>query len=158
MLLFGLLVVVGLGFQWYYTGRKPEQPVAYDHKVHVVKNQMECADCHQYVDQSEQAGIPSLQFCMDCHESTATDHPEIKKLTEYWNNKKPVPWVKVHQQPRHIYFSHKRHIKADIDCTVCHGEVKVMTTARQVRSLEMGWCVTCHREKDAPTDCLACHK
>jgi hypothetical protein len=27
----------------------------------------------------------------------------------------------------------------------------------QVRDLKMGDCVDCHRENNAPTDCLTCH-
>lgn len=99
-----------------------------------------------------------MKICADCHLKVATDKPEVKKLMKYWEDKQPVPWNKVHNLPWHVHFTHKRHIKAGIDCSVCHGEVRAMTTARQVRSLEMGWCVNCHREKGAPTDCLVCHK
>jgi len=158
LLLFGLAVVIGMGVFWYHNDRKPEQPIAFNHQVHVVKLELECASCHQYADKSPRAGIPAMQVCMDCHKSAITEHPEIKKLTEYWNKKEPVPWVKVHWQRWHVHFTHKRHIKAGIECATCHGEVKAMTTARRVRSMEMGWCVNCHRENKAPTDCLTCHK
>jgi hypothetical protein len=158
LLFFGLLLVVGLSFHWYHTGSKPEQPIEFPHNVHVGKLEMECTDCHQYADRSPHAGIPAMSVCMDCHESAATDREEIKKLTEYWNKKEPIPWVKVHRQPWHVVFTHKRHIQAGIDCTTCHGNVEAMTTVRKVRSLEMGWCVSCHRRNEAPTDCLTCHK
>ena len=158
LLLFGILIVVGLGFYWHSTESKPEQPIAYSHNIHIEKVGLECEDCHQYAAVSPRAGIPAMQVCMDCHQTTAVDKPEIKKLLDYWNRKEPIPWVKVHNLAWHVHFTHKRHIKAKIDCTRCHGEVKAMSTARQVRSLNMGFCVTCHRENNAPTDCLACHK
>lgn len=158
MLLFGLLVVTGLGFHWYHTERKPDQPIAFSHRLHIEKVGVECTDCHQYADKGPQATVPAMQICMDCHETTATDRPEVKKLLSYWDKKEPVPWNKVYRQPWHVHFTHKRHIKAGVKCETCHGEVKTMTTVRKVRTLEMGWCVTCHKENNAPTDCLTCHK
>lgn len=154
----GLMAVTALGFHWWFTGRKPVQPVLFSHNIHMEKVGLECNHCHATAEQSIHAGLPAVSVCMDCHESVAADKPEIKKLTDYWNKKEPVPWIKVHDQAWHVFFSHKRHIRAKIECTQCHGEVRVMTTARKVRSLEMGWCVNCHRENDAPTDCWTCHK
>ena len=158
LLLFGVLVVAGMGFHWYFTEAKPQQPIAFSHNIHLEKVGLECDHCHAYADKSPRAGIPAVQICMDCHESVAVDKPEIKKLKSYWDNKEPIPWKKVHVQPWHVYFTHKRHIKARIQCTQCHGDIQAMGTVRKVRSLEMGWCVTCHRENNAPTDCLTCHK
>lgn len=154
----GVLVVTALGFHWYYTGSKPAQPIAFSHQIHIEKVGLECTTCHKYADKSPQAGIPAMSICMDCHKDVAKDRPEIVKLTEYWNKKEPIPWNKVHRQPWHVHFIHKRHIKAGFECARCHGEVKAMTSVRKVRTLEMGWCVTCHRENNAPTDCLTCHK
>ncbi len=155
---FGLAVTAGLGYHWYQTGRKPDQPIAYSHYLHVEKNGLECTDCHQNADKGPQATVPAMQICMDCHEDVAADRRSIKKLKKYWENKEPIPWNKVHNTPWHVHFTHKRHIKAEIECTYCHGQVKAMTTNRQTRSLDMGWCVTCHKENNAPTDCLTCHK
>jgi hypothetical protein len=158
LLLFGVLVVAALGLYWHSTGAKPQQPIAFSHHIHIEKVGLECTHCHVYTDKSATAGIPAVQICMKCHENVAVDRPEIKKLKGYWDKKEPIPWIKVHVQPWHVHFTHKRHIKANIQCTRCHGDVQVMGTVRKVRSLEMGWCVTCHRENNAPTDCLTCHK
>ena len=158
LLLLGILVVAGLGFHWYINESKPLQPIAFSHNLHIEKAGLDCTHCHYYVDKSPRAGIPAVQVCMKCHEKVAADKPEIKKLKSYWDKKEPIPWIKVHVQPWHVRFTHKRHIKANIECTYCHGEIKAMDTVRKVRSLEMGWCVTCHRENNAPTDCLNCHK
>jgi hypothetical protein len=158
LLLLGILVAAGLGFHWYINESKPLQPIAFSHNLHIEKAGLDCTHCHYYADKSPRAGIPAVQVCMKCHEKVAADKPEIKKLKSYWDKKEPIPWVKVHVQPWHVRFTHKRHIKANIECTYCHGEIKAMDTVRKVRSLEMGWCVTCHRENNAPTDCLNCHK
>lgn len=158
LLFFGILVVAGLGLHWYLNDSKPRQPIAFSHNIHIEKAGLDCAHCHYYADKSPRAGIPAVQVCMNCHENVAVDKPEIKKLKRYWDKKQPIPWVKVHTQPWHVRFTHKRHIRANIQCTYCHGEVKAMDTVRKTRSLEMGWCLTCHRENSAPTDCLNCHQ
>lgn len=158
LFIFGVLVVVGLGFHWHFLERKPEQPIAFSHNIHMEKVGLACDHCHRYADKSPRAGIPAVSICMKCHETAAADKPGIKKLKQYWDKKEPIPWLKVHNPGWHVYFTHKRHIKANIDCTHCHGQVKGMDTVRQVRSLEMGWCVNCHRENNAPFDCLTCHK
>jgi len=154
----GFLVIGALGFNWFSTARKPEQPIAFSHRVHIEKVGLDCNRCHYYADKSIHAGIPAVKVCMDCHEKVATDRPEVKKLLKYWQDKEPIPWLKVHNLAWHVHFTHKRHIKADIQCARCHGELKAMDTARKVGSLNMGWCVSCHRQNHAPTDCLTCHK
>lgn len=158
LLLFGVLVTAGLGLHWYFNERKPDQPIVFSHKLHLENAGLDCDHCHRYAAKSPIAGIPAASICMECHESVSADKPEVKKMKAYWDKKEPFPWLKVYIQPGYVYFTHKRHIKANIACTFCHGEVRAMTTVRQVRSLEMGWCVTCHRENHAPTDCLICHK
>jgi hypothetical protein len=42
-------------------------------------------------------------------------------------------------------------------CTICHGKVRAMEKVKQERGLKMGDCVDCHRDNDAPTDCVTCH-
>jgi len=123
-----------------------------------LKAGLACTKCHTTVTNSPVAGMPPLSVCMECHNKVKVDSPEIKILTEHWNSKEPVAWNKIHEVPWHVRFTHKRHIAAGVDCTVCHGEVKTMTQVHQVRSLEMGWCVRCHQENKAPIDCWTCHK
>src|SRR4030067_1952114 len=95
---------------------------------------------------------------MSCHRAIATDKEEIRKLTRHYEEKRPVLWIRVYSLPEHVYFSHKRHAKAGVDCAECHGMVGAMIKIRRVGSLEMGWCVSCHRVKGAPRDCATCHK
>jgi hypothetical protein len=82
----------------------------------------------------------------------------VKKLRAYWAEKHPIEWVKVHELPWHVGFTHKRHVKAGVDCAVCHGGVAKMARVKRVRPLTMGWCVTCHWTRGAPTDCATCHR
>jgi hypothetical protein len=152
------IAMAGVAYHTYFYVKTPEQPVQFNHGVHVAELGLACDYCHQYAGRSASAGIPPVGLCMECHEKAARDNPEVAKLVQYWERKEPVPWVRVHSLAGYVYFTHKRHIKARIDCTLCHGDVPAMTVARKVKSLEMGWCVSCHRAEGAPTDCLTCHK
>ncbi len=139
-------------------GTGPEQPIAFSHPFHAGGLALECTYCHQTVEISRFPGIPGIEVCMDCHEGAVTDRKEIQKLLRYREEERKVDWVKVYNLPWHVYFSHKRHVKAEVKCSVCHGDVTVQMPVRQVRSLQMGWCVACHRQQGASTDCLTCHK
>ncbi len=157
---FGLMLLgfAGLAGHWHATGLPPVQPIAFSHQLHLNTVGLNCTHCHQYADQGKQATVPAMSICMACHKNVKTDSPEIQKLSQAWEGGEGVEWVKVHDLPWHVHFTHKRHIKAGIECQSCHGEVQAMEQMRQVRSLEMGWCVSCHRLNAAPTDCLTCHK
>lgn len=161
---------------------KTDQPIsAFSHRVHVapppVGQGIACTECHQYVDRGRRPGIPPLKVCVDCHKTG--DKPGQLEVKKYFDEGKPVHWNRIHTLPEHVYFTHKRHIKALSEkmglpfrdekgngiwanqtklCAICHGEVKYMDKIRQVRSLTMGWCVSCHRENGASFDCWTCHK
>jgi hypothetical protein len=82
----------------------------------------------------------------------------LQKIKEHVDKQEPIAWVRVHALPSHVYFSHKPHIKQNIECTTCHGRVEWMGIARQVAPLTMGWCVSCHKSRNAPHDCTTCHQ
>ena len=153
-------VFLALGYDWYRNKRPPDQPIAFSHKIHVGTVGLECTFCHTHVEDSWFAGIPPVSKCMSCHQSVAVDRPEIKKLTGYWDRKEPMQWNRVHRIRirNHVFFTHKRHIRAGIKCEQCHGQVKYMDKIRRVKSLEMGWCVSCHVQNGASKDCLTCHQ
>jgi len=156
--LFVALILL-LGFRWHKQRKAPEQPIAFSHQTHVGSLNLQCLFCHESADKSYFAGVPPVQTCMNCHIGVRLDSPEVQKIHQYWNDEEPIPWNRVHRIRirNHVYFSHERHVKKDIDCTECHGEVKAMAQVRAVSSLKMGWCVSCHEDKGAPTDCLICH-
>ena len=153
-----LLAVAGLGYLWHGTDPAPEQPIAFPHTVHAGTLQLPCTFCHAFVERSRHAGAPPIEVCMGCHRTVATDRGEIKKLTRYFEEKRPIEWKRVYALPEFIYFSHKRHIKAGLACAACHGDVAGMKRVRRVSNLVMGWCVSCHRVRNAPMDCWTCHK
>ncbi len=78
---------------------------------------------------------------------------------------KTIPWKKVHDLPDYVNFTHKRHIRAGLNCQECHGQIQLQGDYEwktvthngeemQIRevasvmvretSLQMGWCLDCH--------------
>lgn len=133
------------------------QPIAFSHAHHVAEIGIDCQFCHAYARRGPVAGIPSVQRCAGCHRVVLSEQPEILKVLEYWENEEPIPWVRVHDLPDHVRFTHKAHVRAGVACETCHGDVAAMEAAVQVESLSMGWCVSCHEDRGATRDCLACH-
>lgn len=159
LLLAGLLAVIGLLEKIASGERDPiEQPIAFSHKLHAGDKTIPCQYCHAYARRGPVAGVPSVERCMGCHNFIATRRPEIKKLAAYWERKQPIPWIRVYTLPDYVYFSHKRHIRAGLECQRCHGPVETMPVVFKYSSLEMGWCLSCHRQRGAPVDCATCHK
>ena len=136
----------------------PVQPVAFSHRVHAGNYQMACLYCHTTATRSAVAGVPPVQTCYECHRAVSQDSPEIVKVLQYWEQKQPIPWVRVHSLPDFVYFSHKRHVLAEVSCQTCHGGMEGAEQVRQEYSLSMGWCVDCHKQRSAPLECSTCHK
>lgn len=139
-----------------------EQPFVFPHDIHAGALQIECMYCHYSADVSPAAGIPSVAVCAGCHlpggaPLVAADSPGVKILTEHWNAKQPIPWDRAHKLPDHVRFPHMMHVKAGLECQECHGPVEEMEEVEQFSSLQMGWCVECHRARQARTDCTVCH-
>lgn len=163
---------IGLGRSQNY---QPEQPIYYSHEVHAGVNQINCQYCHVGVYQGKQATLPSVNICMNCHMAIneytgktklmradgteVNGTAEIQKLYKYagytkdqtspWDASlaKPIPWVRIHNLPDHVYFSHQQHVVAGKQaCQNCHGEITKMGEVYQFSPLSMGWCINCHRQ------------
>ncbi len=152
------------GFNWqfgwgYNEGYSPDQPIAFDHSLHVSQNKIQCQYCHNQVERSPHASIPALSTCMNCHLLVKTDSPQIQKLRDAYDKGESIPWVKVHMLPDHVKFNHSAHIAKGVNCQTCHGHVEEMHKIEQKSDLSMGWCVNCHREPQykAPINCSTCH-
>lgn len=128
-------------------GYAPEQPVAFSHKLHAGDNKIACQYCHYGVDKSRHAGIPAVGVCMNCHGVIRRDSPEIVKVKKAFDDGKGIEWVRVHKLPDFVYFSHQRHVAGgNLACQTCHGPVEQMERLQQHATLNMGWCVNCHRD------------
>lgn len=137
------------------------QPIAFSHKVHAGENQIPCQYCHYNARKADHPAVPSVRACMGCHTyipGTVDDYDyegtkisfkdEIGKLKQHWQDKTPIPWVKLHFVPQHAHFKHKPHIRAGLDCAECHGNVQEMDLAKPVNVIEMGFCIDCHRTRE----------
>jgi hypothetical protein len=130
----------------------PVQPVKFSHAVHAGQNRTDCIYCHSYAPFSKSAGIPPENVCMNCHllvrNGTRSGTFEIAKIINAYENSKPFEWIKVHNLPDHVFFSHAQHVSAGgVSCQECHGNVKEMNVIKQVSDLSMGWCIGCHRTR-----------
>ncbi len=132
---------------------EPDQPITFSHKVHATDNKIDCLYCHTTVEYSKSASIPSANICMNCHilvaEGAKSGRYEIDKIKKAYNEKTPVEWIRVHNLPDHVFFSHAQHVGAgQLDCAECHGDVGEMHIIKQVEDLSMGWCMDCHRTRE----------
>ena len=144
----------------FFPGTSPEQPINFSHRIHAGDNEIDCMYCHVQARRSPSAGVPSVNKCMGCHQEIATDRPQVRLLTNYWQTREPIYWVKVHDLPDFVHFTHKRHVAAGIECQTCHGPVETMDVVSREAPLKMGLCLDCHRQNEVEhgTDCWTCHK
>jgi len=163
-----LFFLGGYGY-WYsfkignQQGYMPDQPINYSHELHAGKYKMDCRYCHSVAEKSKNASIPSPGTCMNCHKTVKAEakyngqtSPEIKKIYyavgfdettgKYTGETHPIKWVRIHNLPDLAYFNHSQHVKVGkIQCQTCHGQIQQMKVVKQFATLQMGWCIDCHR-------------
>ena len=167
-LIYGFLMQIGIDQNY-----QPIQPIHYSHRIHAGENEIDCKFCHSAARVSKNAGIPSLNVCMNCHknisevaESTGTaEHSKAfydeqiqllynavgwdKDNQQYTGKTSPVKWVRIHNLPDFAYFNHSQHVTVGgIECQTCHGPVETYEDMKQFAPLTMGWCIDCHRKTD----------
>lgn len=135
----------------------PEQPVPFSHRIHAQTKQISCLFCHQYATRSSNAGIPPVDKCLLCHNVIASNWRPIAKVRAYARRNEPIPWVRVARVPDFTHFRHQPHLTRGFDCSRCHGNVRNMDRIRQAYDFSMNFCVTCHRQNNAPIGCYTCH-
>jgi hypothetical protein len=128
------------------------QPIAFDHRHHVRDDGIACLYCHDGAERSPYAGIPPNERCLGCHAQIWNDSAQLAPLQA------PIAWRRVSSLADFVYFDHSIHVANKIDCAECHGDVGSMAAVYQTQPLTMGWCVSCHRARSAPTQCSACHR
>src|SRR3989304_1062587 len=138
LILISLTGVSVLAMVWVVFGARQtiNQPISYNHKLHIEKAELNCVDCHKFVETMASATIPNIDVCSDCHSGEPlSDSPEELMLLKYIEAGEKIPWQKIYTVPAHVYFSHRRHVTI--------GEIE---------------CLKCHKEKKVTYDCLACHR
>jgi len=126
-------------------GQRAEQPVPFSHKHHVQGLGLQCQYCHTTVEKSSYAGIPPTKTCINCHAQIWTNAQLLQPVRESWASGQSIPWVRVHDLPDFVYFNHSIHVNKSIGCASCHERVDQMPLMYAQNTLQMEWCLDCHR-------------
>jgi hypothetical protein len=126
-------------------GQRPDQPVPFSHKHHVEGLGLQCQYCHTSVEKSSYAGIPPTKTCINCHSQIWTNAQLLEPVRQSWATGESIQWIKVHDLPDYVYFNHEIHVNKGIGCASCHGRVDQMPLMYQQNTLQMEWCLNCHR-------------
>jgi hypothetical protein len=154
----GVLLLASLGGLGYYAATSPfftevgiakAQPVPFSHKQHVGGLGLDCRYCHTFVERSNSASIPPTTTCMGCHSQVATDTATLALVFESAESGQPLEWVRVHNLADYVYFNHAIHIEQGVGCETCHGRIDQMPVVMKTETLQMSWCLDCHRNPEA---------
>ena len=126
-------------------GQRADQPVPFSHKHHVEGLGLQCQYCHVSVEKSSYAGIPPTRTCMNCHSQIWTNAALLEPVRHSWATGESIVWTKVHDLPDFVYFNHEIHVNKGIGCETCHGRVDEMPIMYEQNTLQMEWCLNCHR-------------
>ena len=140
------------------TAAAPDQPIPFNHKLHVQTAKLECNNCHAPVKTGALLAMPQPDKCMACHVAVATDKPDVKRLAAAYTAKENIAWARVYRVPSFVTFSHKTHTSAGNKCEDCHGDVSNAVAIAPVKDMSMGGCIACHQAKSAPATCDTCHE
>jgi hypothetical protein len=156
--IFGAVLIVGLlGYIGSVVDHSPyqtdadlvrNQPVPFSHEHHVRGLGIDCRFCHTSVEKSRFAGIPPTKICMTCHSKIWTDAPLLEPVRASWRENRPLSWTRVHNLPDFVYFNHSIHVNKGVGCATCHGQIDHMPLTSQFASLQMEWCLNCHRNPE----------
>jgi hypothetical protein len=126
-------------------GQRADQPIPFSHKHHVEGLGLQCQYCHTTVETSSYAGIPPTKTCINCHAQIWTNAALLQPVRDSWATGQSIQWIKVHDLPDYVYFNHSIHVNKGIGCASCHGRVDEMPLMYMQNSLQMEWCLNCHR-------------
>lgn len=139
--------IIGAARTSYWTNQNVTraQPVQFSHKHHVGDDGIDCRYCHTGVETSVVAGIPPTKTCMNCHSVLFNNAAYLEPVRASYREDKSISWVKVHRLPDFVYFNHSIHVNKGVGCSTCHGSINQMPLVFQASTLQMQWCVNCHR-------------
>jgi hypothetical protein len=126
-------------------GQRPDQPVPFSHKHHVQGLGLQCQYCHTTVEKSSYAGIPPTKTCINCHAQIWTNAQLLEPVRTSWASGQSIQWIRVHDLPDYVFFNHSIHVNKGVGCATCHGRVDQMPLMYAQNTLQMEWCLDCHR-------------
>jgi hypothetical protein len=124
------------------------QPVPFSHKHHVGELGLDCRYCHTSVEQSSFAGLPPTATCMTCHSQIWVNSPMLEPVRASYRDDQSLAWTRVNVLPDFVYFNHSIHVNKGIGCTTCHGPIAQMPLTWAANTLQMSWCLDCHRQPE----------
>jgi hypothetical protein len=148
---FVVAALIGIGYEVqaspYVTweGVRKPQPVPFSHQHHVTGLGIDCRYCHTSVETSSFAGIPPTKTCMNCHSQIWTNAALLEPVRASYKSGESLQWTRVNTLPDFVYFNHSIHVTKGVGCNTCHGPVDRMPLMYQQESLQMEWCLGCHR-------------
>ena len=126
-----------------------DQPIQFSHKHHAGDDGIDCRFCHVGVETSATAGLPPTKTCMNCHSVLFNSSSYLEPVRASYREDKSIEWVRVHRLPDFVYFNHSIHVAKGVGCSTCHGQVNQMPLVFQASTLQMQWCLDCHRNPEA---------
>lgn len=130
-------------------GTPAPQPIPFSHALHAGGLGTDCRYCHATVERAADAGMPSAELCLGCHNQIWTGAAALAPLRDSVALGTPIEWHSVHRLPDHVGFHHAAHVTAGVACETCHGQTWTMPETVKVRTMSMGWCLDCHRAPEA---------
>ena len=85
---------------------------------------------------------------MNCHSQIWVTSPYLEPVRSSYRTGQSLQWVRVHNLPDFVQFNHAIHIKKGVGCETCHGRIDQMAGIYQASSLQMEWCLDCHRHPE----------
>jgi hypothetical protein len=158
--LVGAVVGAVAALAWPERRAAAEQPIAFDHRLHVRELEIDCALCHAFEEPAPYSGLPGLDACATCHAQPLGKRAEEAKVVRAVQAGAALPWAPLYREPSHVFFSHRLHATvAAIACARCHPSIAdARAPPARVRPIRMGDCLECHAGAGAPARCTACHR
>lgn len=152
-----VFILAAVSYSLYIVGKSPyftevnvarDQPVPFSHKHHAGELGIDCRYCHTSVEESSFAGIPPTATCMTCHSQIWVKSPMLEPVRASYRDDKSLEWTRVNAVPDFVYFNHSIHVNKGIGCTTCHGPIGNMPLTWRANTLQMEWCLDCHRQPE----------
>jgi hypothetical protein len=135
----------------------PSKPFAFSHRVHVVDESLECADCHRTWETDDNPGMPTLGQCMLCHEQIDADKPPERQVTRLFDGKE-YRATRASRLEDEVLFSHKQHAAGPVECSACHRGIESNEVIDRSMAVRMDDCTACHGSRDIANECATCHR
>jgi hypothetical protein len=100
-----------------YGSENPAATSAAHPRTHVhIGFGVQCLYCHPGAWRQASAGLPTIAKCWGCHQQIPIKNADQQKLADAVASNTPIEWVPVFIMPDFVYFNHRPHIAAGLNC------------------------------------------